>query len=360
MIIYAPISVGELYDKITILQVKSERFDDVTKLTNVRRELEELRSVAKQNVEAESAFERAELDRLVSELREINEQLWDIEDGKRAAEGRQTFDDPFIRLARDVYLKNDRRAAIKKGINMLVGSTIVEEKGHGGGQLKFERLVGTLDLPKSNRNSSAMTKTFFLFPGAHKTGTSLLQSLLEKKREKLEASGIAIARRQAFYRTGMHRLLQTPNAAKDLDRREWLRICNEVFKPDWQEKHLILSSENAFGEIDSARYREAGMCLENLLSLFPDHKFQIKYYVRRQDSLIESLFIQNIHRGGTESADEFYRRFGNSLIDWTTILSEVANHVGWGNLEVMPCESLKSGAGKYSHNFFFWILEYIV
>lgn len=136
MIIHAPISVGELYDKITILQVKSARFDDPDKLANVRRELDHLQRIALEDVEAEAAFDRAELVRLVAALRDINDTLWDIEDGKRAAETRQNFGDAFIRLARDVYLKNDHRAAIKKAINVLVGSTIVEEKGHSGADVK--------------------------------------------------------------------------------------------------------------------------------------------------------------------------------------------------------------------------------
>lgn len=126
----APISVGELYDKITILEVKSERFSDPVKISNVSRELEELRRVASENVEAKEALGKAELIRLVGELRAINSELWDIEDGKRAAEARQSFDADFIRLARNVYLKNDQRAAIKRAINILTGSTIVEEKGH--------------------------------------------------------------------------------------------------------------------------------------------------------------------------------------------------------------------------------------
>ncbi|MGR3439024.1 DUF6165 family protein [Alterinioella nitratireducens] len=130
MIIYAPISAGELYDKITILQVKSERLNDPEKLTNVRRELNELNAVALDNVEGKGGLNRVELSRLTNALREINSELWNIEDSKRAAEDRQEFDAAFIRLARDVYLKNDRRAAIKKALNALVGSTIIEEKSH--------------------------------------------------------------------------------------------------------------------------------------------------------------------------------------------------------------------------------------
>lgn len=132
MIVLAPISVGELYDKITILEIKAARLDEPAKRVNVRRELEALRAVAAREVEAGAAFDRTALDRHVAELREINGALWDIEDGKRAAEDRQVFDDAFVALARQVYLRNDRRAAVKRAISLLVGSAIVEEKSHGG------------------------------------------------------------------------------------------------------------------------------------------------------------------------------------------------------------------------------------
>lgn len=135
MIILAPISVGELYDKITILQVKSKRLADPAKLTNVQRELDDLQRIAQEKIETNPVFDRNELDRLTAELCAINAELWDIEDGKRAAESRKSFDEAFIRLARDVYLKNDLRAAIKRKINDLTGSTIVEEKSHKGAQV---------------------------------------------------------------------------------------------------------------------------------------------------------------------------------------------------------------------------------
>ena len=132
MIILAPISVGEIYDKITILQVKSERMTDPAKLAKVSRELDELQRIAAEKVGIGATLYQGELDRMVGDLRKINAELWDIEDGKRAAEDRKAFDEHFIQLARDVYIKNDRRAAIKLSINNLTGSTIVEVKSHKG------------------------------------------------------------------------------------------------------------------------------------------------------------------------------------------------------------------------------------
>ncbi|MCR9148495.1 MAG: DUF6165 family protein [Rhodobacteraceae bacterium] len=122
--IKVPVSYGELYDKITILQIKLDKFDDPAKLENVRRELDYLTDVAKQVPHHDDTAAR------VDELRAINTDLWDIEEGKRAHERKQEFGESFIRLARDVYIKNDRRAALKKQINLLTGSAIMEEKSH--------------------------------------------------------------------------------------------------------------------------------------------------------------------------------------------------------------------------------------
>jgi len=130
MLIHAPISVGELYDKITILQVKSSRLTGEAQLANVRFELEALQAIAAQHVQPS-----ADLSALIESLHAINAQLWDIEDGKRQAERDQNFDEAFIALARSVYLKNDDRARIKRDINLLLGSKIVEEKSHARARL---------------------------------------------------------------------------------------------------------------------------------------------------------------------------------------------------------------------------------
>ncbi len=125
MSILAPISAGELVDKITILRVKAERIGDAAKEANVRKELALLEGIA-----AEKLTPSAELDRLTAELTEINAALWDIEEGKRACERTQDFGPEFIQLARRVYLDNDKRAAVKRQINSLSGSEIFEEKSY--------------------------------------------------------------------------------------------------------------------------------------------------------------------------------------------------------------------------------------
>jgi hypothetical protein len=125
MPILAPVSAGELIDKITILRVKAERIGDPAKEANVRAELALLEATATQALEASD-----DLARLTAELTQINAALWDIEDGKRDHERRQDFGPSFVQLARRVYIDNDRRAAVKRAINALAGSEIVEEKSY--------------------------------------------------------------------------------------------------------------------------------------------------------------------------------------------------------------------------------------
>jgi Family of unknown function (DUF6165) len=123
--IKVPVSPGELLDKITILRIKSQRMNDPTKLANVRLELEAL-----QETWTSSAYASIDIDADVTALMAVNERLWAIEDDIRDKERARAFDAGFIRLARAVYVENDERAAIKRRINLKLGSTIVEEKSY--------------------------------------------------------------------------------------------------------------------------------------------------------------------------------------------------------------------------------------
>jgi hypothetical protein len=123
MIVLAPISVGELIDKITILQIKQTKITDSAKLENIRRELSELLAIF-------DTLTMPDVTKLTDQLRQVNTELWDIEDGKRECERHRLFDEHFVGLARQVYIKNDLRAQIKRDINQICGSTIVEEKSY--------------------------------------------------------------------------------------------------------------------------------------------------------------------------------------------------------------------------------------
>ena len=120
-----PISPGELIDKITILEIKSQRMTDAAKLHNVRTELSLLTDTWRA-----SPFAATDIAAEWAALREVNGKLWDIEDRIRDKERAGAFDAGFIELARAVYVTNDERAAIKKTINTRLGSTLVEEKSY--------------------------------------------------------------------------------------------------------------------------------------------------------------------------------------------------------------------------------------
>ena len=120
-----PISVGELIDKITILEIKLRHIEDPAKRENVSRELTALQAVRDRTVTA-----LPEIDDLASALTEVNQIIWDTEDEIRCHERDQVFDSRFVTLARTAYLTNDRRAALKRRINALTSSHLVEEKSY--------------------------------------------------------------------------------------------------------------------------------------------------------------------------------------------------------------------------------------
>lgn len=124
MKILAEISVGELFDKITILNIKTQKIHDSEKLINIKNELNFLNNQAA-NINVK---DQESLNKNINKLQSINEELWDIENYKRECEANKDFGEIFIELSRDVHFKNDIRAQIKKEINLLTDSIIVEEK----------------------------------------------------------------------------------------------------------------------------------------------------------------------------------------------------------------------------------------
>ncbi|MGH8125391.1 MAG: DUF6165 family protein [Rhodanobacteraceae bacterium] len=124
-LISVPVSHGELIDKLTILEIKSERMSDAAKLANVRDELQLLGQLWSSDAASGTDIAAAR-----AELKRINETLWEVEDEIRVKERDRAFDARFIELARAVYHTNDRRAAIKRAINLKLGSRLVEEKSY--------------------------------------------------------------------------------------------------------------------------------------------------------------------------------------------------------------------------------------
>lgn len=127
MLIQAPISLGELIDKITILEIKAVNIGDATKLKNVTHELNILNAKVSELLDADG---QAKLAQLKQALKDINQELWVIEDDIRDCEYAKDFSDKFIQLARAVYVTNDKRAKVKKDINLAFGSELIEEKSY--------------------------------------------------------------------------------------------------------------------------------------------------------------------------------------------------------------------------------------
>ena len=125
MSIKIELSIGELLDKISILQIKAERIDDPSKVKNINKEHDVLMSLWN-----DSPYSDTNLSSEINELKNINEALWDIEDKIRDKERNQLFDKDFIELARSVYFTNDKRAEIKRIINGKTGSELIEEKSY--------------------------------------------------------------------------------------------------------------------------------------------------------------------------------------------------------------------------------------
>lgn len=130
-LIFAPVSAGELFDKISILMIKSERITDPAKLANVRKELDLLSAIA----EKQTVSDPAALALVMKELKAVNEAIWEAEDVVRAHERSGRFGEDFVRTARTTYGNNDKRAALKREINRLLNSMLIEEKSHAGSKV---------------------------------------------------------------------------------------------------------------------------------------------------------------------------------------------------------------------------------
>tara|TARA_B110000438_G_scaffold184910_1_gene176633 strand:- start:165 stop:563 length:399 start_codon:yes stop_codon:yes gene_type:complete len=123
--LFVEVAPGELIDKITILEIKLERIREEVKLVNVRIELKALVKARNSSINSD-----VKLDSLSAELKSVNETLWEIEDNIRDSERKKDFGSKFVELARSVYVSNDKRAILKRQINELLGSSLIEEKSY--------------------------------------------------------------------------------------------------------------------------------------------------------------------------------------------------------------------------------------
>ena len=121
------ISIGELFDKLTILEIKIDKINDPAKLENVTKEWNALNE---KSMDILSIFADSILFKKIDQLKNVNEELWWVEDSIRENEKKQIFDKEFVELARAVYKLNDKRSEIKRQINLLTKSNIIEEKSY--------------------------------------------------------------------------------------------------------------------------------------------------------------------------------------------------------------------------------------
>lgn len=124
------IGIGEAFDRLTILEIKKEKISDHEKLKNVEKELEYVKEMVTNLPKFQDEKDNAHVQKLISQLKMANEMLWSVEDELREKERKQEFDQDFIILARNVYFNNDKRAEIKKEINLAYGSEFIEEKSY--------------------------------------------------------------------------------------------------------------------------------------------------------------------------------------------------------------------------------------
>jgi hypothetical protein len=121
------ISIGELFDKLTILEIKMEKISNNSQLENIRKEWDILND---KSMSILSIFADQTLFKKIYKLEEVNRKLWDIEDWIRECEKQERFDKEFVELARSVYKLNDKRSKIKRDINLITKSNIIEEKSY--------------------------------------------------------------------------------------------------------------------------------------------------------------------------------------------------------------------------------------
>lgn len=192
--------------------------------------------------------------------------------------------------------------------------------------------------------------TIYIFPGAHKTGTSLLQSALEKCRPVLEEAGYAIARRQLFYSSGLHAGLR--NRDSDLGLDVMRELAREVFMTPTLERDLVLSIENLFGEVSKHPYAQARRVLARLQDMLPDHQVRLTYFVRRQDTFLESFYVQTIHKGSDWDFSTFLDSYGEVNLDWVTLLKPIRRNIPSDALDVRAFETIKRGEASFIGSFF--------
>lgn len=194
-----------------------------------------------------------------------------------------------------------------------------------------------------------------LFPGAHKTGTTLLQAALETNRQILEVNGFALVGRKPFYQSELCRYLKTwshklgDEVSLESARASVKKLCGGDLA-----KNIIISIENIFGEFGHKPriYPAVRPVLREMSRILPDHEIRVVYYTRRQDRYFESIFVQRVHKLNAQPFSDFYQEWKRHDMRWTPILEDIAAEIGRNNLVVAAFETIKTGLNNFVSDMF--------
>jgi hypothetical protein len=203
----------------------------------------------------------------------------------------------------------------------------------------------------------------FLFPGAHKTGTTLLQYALESNRALLESNNFGLVERKSFYTSKLCEFMRnySHNQKNDVSRSEAKESISRLCQDDIN-RNIIISIENIFGDFGHKprMYHAAKTVLGEFQSLLPDHEIHVAFYVRRQDTFFESVFIQRVQKLHAEPFAGFCARRLDDDLRWTPILRDIQDVIGKDRLTVVPFESIRSGVDLFIKNMIAWVSPALV
>jgi hypothetical protein len=200
---------------------------------------------------------------------------------------------------------------------------------------------------------------FYLFPGAHKTGTTLLQDALHSQEDLLAQAGVFVIRRSGFHLSPVFestRRLRRNKEVQATEDEEVLEWADDIMRSAG-DRNIVLSVESLFGEVNTRFYGNAGPILRYLRDLFPEHEFIVKYYVRRQDTFLTSAYLQKVHKGNPKDAHKFTEAMMESGMSWNAVLDQIAEVVGRSNVIVRPFEGMSGAIDEYVRDFFGTFLD---
>lgn len=200
------------------------------------------------------------------------------------------------------------------------------------------------------RSADTSPTRLLVFPGAHRTGTGLLQASLEAGRASLLEQGVSVARRQRFYRSGLHAALQRESGIASLTHAERSALIEDVLGGPPMET-VVISVENMFGEVSTTPYGRAEVVLDNLKLLFPEREIRAWFYTRRQDAFVQSSFIHEWTTGKALDPSDYVQRFIDRPIDWLRPIDAISKSIGAENLKIVPFESATNGFAEYVSTF---------